>query len=415
MLLLYVSEKLPIATTSILACMAFAVFGIIPLTDAFSGFGNDIVFLICGMVIVGNALFETGVAQLAGRKIISVVGTNERVFIFALLIVTVALSVFLSNTATTAMMLPIAASSVGESGGKLTRKNSYMAIGIASIAGGGLSLVGSTPQLIAQAALIEGGHEAMGFFEIAYIGLPIFLLVLVFFTTIGYSLQKKIFDFPEVEDDAPQSGHIHDENGKIPRKCVIKMATSVGILVFCVVGFIAGLWSYGLVAMVGAAACVVTGCVTQKRVFQKMDWTTVVIMGCSFGIGNGLNKSGAGMMVAQGIIKLLGDKMSAWLLCSALALVAIVLTNFMSSTATAALLVPIAALIAVELGYDVKSVVMAVAIATNIGYATPISTPSMTMTLAGGYRFNDYIKVGGLINVLVYILMILLFPLVLNV
>ena len=412
MLVLYITEKLPIATTSILACMAFAIFGIVPFADAFSGFGNDIVFLICGMVVVGNALFETGVAQLMGKKIISVVGTNERVFIFAIMLVSVTLSVFLSNTATTAMMLPIAASSIGASGGKLSKKNTYMAIGIMSVAGGGLSLVGSTPQLIAQAALIEGGHDTMGFFELSKTGLPIVFLVLIFFTTLGYKLQQKVFTFPEVEEDIIQPAHPELEPPQ--KQSVLKMCISVAVLVFCTIGFITGLWSYGMVAMVGAAICVVTHCMPQKRVFQKMDWTTVVIMGCSFGIGTGLNKSGAGMLVAQGMMNLLGDKMSPWLLCAALALVAVILTNFMSSTATASLLIPISVLVASELGYDVKSVAMAVAIATNIGYATPISTPSMTMTLTAGYHFTDYVKIGGLINILAYGLVILLFPLVLN-
>ena len=111
---------------------------------------------------------------------------------------------------------------------------------------------------------------------------------------------------------------------------------------------------------------------------------------------------------------LLGDLVTPWLLCAVLALIAVILTNFMSSTATAALLLPIGVFSAVELGYDVRSVAMAVAIAASIGYATPMSTPPMTMTLTGGYRFKDYIKVGGLYNVLAYILVVLLFPLVLN-
>jgi len=415
MLVLFISEKLPMATTSLLGCMAFAVFGIIPFSEAFSGFGNDIVFLIAGMVVVGNTLFETGVTQLLGRKIISIVGTNERTFIIAIILVSVTLSIFLSNTATTAMMLPIVASSVAASGGKLTKKNTYMTVGIACVTGGGLSLVSSTPQLIAQAALNEGGHEIMSFFEIGYTGLPIVILALVFFTTIGYKLQKRVFSFPEIAQNAPEPQTAQAEIPPPTKKVIIKMCVSVAILIFCIVGFLTELWSLGLVAMVGAAACVVTGCISQKKVFEKMDWTTVIIMGCSFGIGNGLNKSGAGNLVAQGMIQLLGERISPWLLCAALALVTILLTNFMSSTATASLMVPIAALVAVEMGYDVKSVVMTIAIAANIGYATPIATPPMTMTLSGGYRFMDYVKIGGLFNLLAYILVIVLFPLVLKV
>ena len=430
MMILYVTELLPIATTSILACLALALFGVIPLRDAFAGFGNDIVFLISGMVIVGDALFETGVAKLIGRKIISVVGTNEKAFIGALFLVIIPISAFISNTATAAMVLPIAASAIAASEGKLKKKNTYMTIGIISVVGGGLTLVGSTPQLIAQGFLIEGGHEPIGFFELSYIGLPVLLLLVIYVMTVGFKLQSKIFAFPEIsdydlnnepenvvtDDNVPKNTAQSEAQGKPHGKIitVMRMCISVAVLIFCIIGFVTGLWTVGIVAMVGASICIITGCISQKVVFQKMNWTTVVIMGCSFGIANGLESSGAGKLIAHGMISLLGESLSPWLLCAALALVAVILTNFMSSTATAALLVPIAAISALELGYNVKGVVMSVAVAANIGYATPISTPPITMTLVAGYRFMDYVKFGGLFNIIAYIAAVLLFPLVLN-
>lgn len=416
MVVLYISELLPIATTSILACLALAVFGVIPFSAALGGFGRDIVFLIIGMVVVGEAIFETGVAGLAGKRIIYWVGTNERKFIGALAVVIIPISAFLSNTATVAMTLPIASRSIAYSGGKLKKKDIYMIIGLISVVGGGLTLVGSTPQLIAQELLIDGGYQPIGFFELALIGAPIVALLLVYIMTFGHSLKKKIFDFPEVEDP---NHEMDDESDKEPEKRtkieVARMLISVSILAFCIVGFIVGFWSLGIVAMVGAALCVITGCISQGTVFKKMNWTTVVIMGCSFGIAAGLEYSGAGVMIAHGMISLIGDAMSPWLLCAVLAFVAVLFTNFMSSTSTAALLVPIGAILATELGYDVRSVVIAVAIAANIGYATPISTPPITMTLAGGYRFMDYVKFGGLFNIMAYILVILLFPIFLNI
>jgi len=406
---LFILELLPIATTAILACIAMAVFGVIPFSRAFSGFGNDIVFLMAGMMTVGNALFETGAARVMGSKIIKMVGTNEKIFLVALIVVALPISAFLSNTATAAIMLPIAAAGISASGGKFTKKNTYMIVGMAAVTGGGLTLVSSPPQLIAQGILEDGGHEVMGFFDIGVFGLPLFILLIVFATTIGYKLQKHVFNFEEVPDTAPAT---NDETEPPVNKR--KMWTSVAVLAFCVVGFITGLWSAGIVAMIGAVVCVVTGCISQKKAFQKMDWTTIIIFGCSFGFAAGLEYSGAGEMIANATIRLLGDAISPWLLCAALAFIAVLLTNFMSSTATAALLIPIAVFSAVEMGYDVRSVVMAVAIASSIGYATPMSTPPMTMTLPAGYRFVDYIKVGGLFNLLAFILIVLLFPLVLT-
>ena len=499
-LILYATELFPIAVTSICSCLALAIFGVVPVTAAFSGFSNDITFLLVGMMIIGNTLFETGVARVIGARIVSVVGTNERVFIIAITLVCVLTSLFMTNTAAAGIMLPIAASSVAASDGKLSKKNTYMLVGIAAVVGGNLTLVGSTPQLIAQGLLQDGGYETMSFFEIGYLGLPVLLLMLVYFQTIGYALQKKVFTFPEELSSAGSAsamsasdgknrvvgggdggvagvsagksgvidasagdgvgrgndgngtdkvgiaGHNGDKSGVdcgddagasagdgagsdgaaggVPdasaavgaseRRSVVKMSVSAAILVFCVIGFIADIWSKGVVAMFGAVLCVATKCVSQKRVFETMDWTTVTLIGCSFGLSAGLERSGAGKLIAYSLIDLLGDNITPLLLCAAIALVAMVLTNFMSSTATAALLIPIAAFAAIELGYNVKSVVIATAISTSLGYATPISTPPITMTLSGGYRFMDYIKVGGLLNLLSYILIVALFPLVLG-
>jgi len=359
------------------------------------------------MITVGNALFETGAAQLLGKKIISTVGTNEKVFIAVLILVSIPISAFLSNTATAAIMLPLAASAVIASKGRFTKKNTYMVVGMAAVTGGGLTLVSSPPQLLAQNILEQGGHETMGFFDIGLFGLPLFVLLLIFSLTIGYKLQKKTFNFDEVIDETPLKSD--DEKKSIP-----KMIIAVSTLILCIAGFISGIWSAGVIAMLGASICVATSCISQKTVFQKMDWTTIIIFGASFGFAAGLEESGAGQMIAQTTIRLLGESITPWVLCAVLALIAVLLTNFMSSTATAALLLPIAVFTAVEMGYDVRSVAMAVAIAASIGYATPMSTPPMTMTLAGGYRFMDYIKVGGLFNILAYLMIIALFPFVLN-
>lgn len=406
MLVLYITEIIPLAVTSICACLALAIFKAIPLSAAFSGFGNDITYLAIGMMILGNTLFETGVAQILGKKIISVVGTNERVFAVAIILVTTALSLFIANTATVALMLPVTASAVAVSNKKLSKKNTYMMVGMATVTSGVLTMVGSTPQLIAQSILREGGHETMGFFELSYIGLPMLLMLIVYFQTIGFSLQNKVFNFEDSADDTPADAAAEEAEPK----SVVKMCIAVGAVVFCIVGFLAELWTMGIVAIVGSVICIVTGCISQKRVFQKMDWATIVILSCSFGIASGLESSGASRFIAQGIISMLGDRITPWLLCAAFTLIGMIFTNFMSSTAMASILIPIAVFAANELGYDVKRVVLVTTIALSIGFATPISTPPMTMTLSGGYRFMDYVKVGGLLNVLCFFLLLAMIP-----
>lgn len=415
-LVLYITDVFPVATTSILAILAMVIFDVIPFSAAFGGFANDMVFLIIGMVIVGNTLFETGVAQILGKAIIKISRGNEKLFVVILIIVATIPAAFLSNTAAAAMMLPVAASAVAASNGKFTKKNTFMVIGIAAVTSGGLTAVGSTPQLIARDRLIEAGIEPFGFFELAWAGAPVIILLLVYYLTIGRLILKKTARPAEnLTADIPLNVGIKDVE-----RNPIKMWITLGVLVFCIIGFISGgFWaldlSLGTIAMIGATVCVATKCIGQKRVFETMDWTTVVVIGASLGLSAGLDQSGAGEMVAQGMVGLLGENVSPWLLTAGLALIAIILGNFMSSTATAALLIPISMSVAIEMGIDVKAVIMAVVIACNISYATPVSTPPMTMTLSAGYKFIDYIKFGGLFNLLAYALVVLLFPLILNI
>ena len=411
-IVMYVVERFPIALTSLAALMAFPLAGIIPLRDAFSGFGNDILFLAVGMIVLGNALFETGVVEVMGKKMSKIVGTNERVFIAVIFVVCTALSVFLANVAVVALMLPISASVIAGSKGKLTKKNTNMMVGIAAVVGGGLSIVGAPPQLIAQSILIDGGFRPMGFFEISQLGIPLVILSLIFFTTVGPALQRKIFSFPEIEEIAPKPV-AESETNEQP-KSVVKMFIAVGILLFCIIGFVANLWTVSIVSIVGAILCIATGCISQKRAFETMNWTTIIVVGCAIGIAHGFERSGASQMVADSMINMLGDNVSPWLLTATLSFIAMIFTNFMSSSAVASILVPIAILAANDLGYDVTKVVMITAFSVNAGFATPISTPPMTLTLSGGYRFTDYIKFGGLFNILTYALVAAAIPFILG-
>lgn len=411
MLILFITEKIPIAVTAIAACIAFGIFGVVSIDAAFAGFGNDILFLITGMIIVGNALYQTGVVQLIGKTIIKLVGTNERLFILAIILVTVLFSLFINNSATASLMLPIATAAIAASNGKLTKKNTYLVVGIAACVGGGITLVGSPPQIIAQAYLADNGYDTMSFFEVGRFGIPVLILLIIFYMTFGLRLQKRVFNFPDVEDDKGIAAAGEAETSE-NKQSKAKMIIAVAILLFCIVGFLVELWSLGIVAMLGAVLCVATGCVSLKRIYEKMDWTTIIIIGCSFGFSAALRESGAGTLIASAVINALGDNLTLWLLCASFAFISMIITNFMSSTAAASILVPIAAIAASEVGLDVKAAVIIVAVATNIGYATPVSTPPITMTLSAGYRFRDYLKVGGLFNVMAFILVLALIPIV---
>lgn len=408
-IILFATELIPLPVTAISACLAMGIFGVIPFSDAFSGFGNDVVILVAGAIVIGEALFATGAAQIIGQKLINVLGTNEKTFLAVCIAFTAVLSAFLSNTATVAMMMPIIASASVKSGGKITKKNTYMAVGFASIAGGACTLVGSTPQLIAQGVLLNAGLEGMKFFDLAYSGVPKVIFLIIYYTTIGYALQKKIFKFDDIPNEHPE------ETNESNTRNIFKMWISIAILIFCVVGFVAQIWTVGTVAMLGAVMCVVTKCISIKQVFAKMDWTTVVVLGGALGFASGIEKSGAGKIIASTVIGWLGEDVNTWFLLSVIALLCCIMGNLMSHTATAAILSPICLILASDLGLDPIVMMITIVMSVNMTYITPISTPPNTMTLAAGYRFMDYVKLGTPLNILMYILNILLIPLIFDI
>jgi sodium-dependent dicarboxylate transporter 2/3/5 len=403
-IIMYVTEIIPLSMTAMISCLTMGIFGVSTFSRAFAGFSNDILMMVVGMLVVGDTLFATGAAEYLGGKIVKRFGKTEKMFIGASILISAFLSAFLSNTATAAMMFPIMAATITSSKGKLTKKNTYMSIGFASIAGGGCTLIGSTPQLLAQGILQEGGFELVGFFEYAWAGIPKVFILLIYYLTIGYSLGKKVYDFDELPNKVSTTGFDND-------KLTPKMIISIAILFGCVIGFISGLWTLGAVSMVGAVLCVITKCIDIKDMYRDLDWVTIVIVGGSLGFANCLDDSGAGIIIAEFVVGLLGENASPHMIISILGLVAVILGNIMTHTATAAILIPISVYIAQTIGIDVKSMVMSIVIFTNVTYATPIMTPAATLSLAAGYRFKDYIKVGGLLNVISYIAVVLMIPL----
>ena len=407
-IILFATGKIPLAVTAVASALAMGIFGVIPFTKAFAGFSNDVTMMVMGSIVIGEALFETGVAQKMGTAIIKMVGTNERLFVIVCVVLAAVLSAFLSNTAVVAMMMPVVAATAASSKGKITKKGSYMAIGFTANVGGGMTLVGSTPNVIGQGLLADNGLETMGFFDLTLGSVPRLLFMVVFYATLGYTLQNKVFNFEERHEDGVSAAALEQEE---PRS-VSKMILSSAILVFAVAGFVAGFWTVGAVAMAAALLCVLTGCISIKTLFLRMDWNTVWVLAGSLGFAAGISDSGAGQLIADFFIGLLGADISMFKLLLVFTLISVVLGNLMSSTATMAMLGPIAISMCAALGFEAKPVIMVIIWALNLAFLTPTATVPVTMTLQGGYRFLDYTKIGAVLMLGCLALTILTYPFV---
>ena len=142
-----------------------------------------------------------------------------------------------------------------------------------------------------------------------------------------------------------------------------------------------------------------------------MDWSTLIVLGGAIGFSTGLSESGAVSLIAGKIVEVFGQIQGAGFVTFALLIVlAAVLTNFMSNTATVSIILPIGLSVAEMMGIDPITVTIGIVIGCNLSFSTPIATPPLTMTLVAGYRFTDYVKAGGLLNLLLLLVAVLSLP-----
>lgn len=405
-ILMYLTEVIPLAITALLSCLAMGILGASSYKAVFSGYSNDVSMMIIGMSIVGDTLFETGVANFLGKKLIRFFGNDEKKFLLASIIITAIMSALLSNSATVAMMLPIMSSAIATSNGRLTKKYTYMPIGFAAVAGGGLTLIGSTPQIIAQGILIGANLDGASFYDYLWTGIPKIVILIIYFMTFGYHLMKKVCTFPEIIDDTDKSKN-KDESYE---KFTINMIISIIILIGCVIGFIIQIWTFGMVAMLGAALCIITKCISFKSAFKNLDWNTIILVASALSFAACLDESGAGIVIAESILGIVGENANPMVVLSIIAILSSLLGNLVSSSAATPILSPICLFMAPAIGLNPRSLIIAVVVFSSIVYTSPTSTPPNSMPLVAGYRYMDYVKVGGLLNIITVIACIIIFP-----
>lgn len=385
---MFVWEKIPLALTSVIVCLSLVLTGVLDAKVAFSGFINTNVILFVAMFVVGGALFETGMANKIGGLVTRFAKT-ERQLIVAIMVIVGLLSGVLSNTGTAAVLIPVVIGIAAKSG--FARSKLLMPLVFAAAMGGNLTLIGAPGNLIAQSALQQIG-EGFSFFEYAKIGLPMLLCGIAYFALFGHRL------LPSGNNTADPYDPSHGTNVDYAAVPKWKQYLSLGILLSTIVEMIFER-SIGIplhiIGSVGAVLIVLTGVLTEKQAYKAIDSQTIFIFGGTLSLATALETTGAGAAVATTIMGLLGDTPSPALLLIVIFAIACALTNFMSNTATTALLVPIGISIAASIGADPRAVMMATVIGGSCAYATPIGMPANTMVLAaGGYRFMDYVRAG---------------------
>ncbi|EMO6136593.1 SLC13/DASS family transporter [Klebsiella pneumoniae] len=401
-IIMFVWEKVPLAVTSMVVCVALVLTGVLDLKQAFAGFIDSNVILFVAMFIVGGALFETGMANKVGG-VITHFAKTEKQLIFIIMVVVGVMSGFLPNTGTAAVLIPVVIGVAAKSG--FTRSRLLMPLVFAAALGGNLSLIGAPGNLIAQSALQNIG-SGFGFFEYAKVGLPMLVCGILYFLTIGYKFLPNNSNSSEVGSIGEQRDYSHVPRWKQILSLVVLIATILGMIFEKQTGI-----SLTVAGCIGALVLVITGVLTEKQAYKAIDSQTIFIFGGTLALAKALEMTGAGKLVADQVIGLLGNNSSPFMLLVVVFALSVVMTNFMSNTATVALLVPVSLSIAAGMGADPRAVLMATVIGSSCAYATPIGMPANMMVLsAGGYKFVDYAKSGIPLIIVSTIVSLILLP-----
>ncbi len=398
----FITEIIPLAVTATAGAIACGLLGFIPVKQVFSGLSNSTVVLFAGMFVVGAAMFYTGLAQKIGATVVKATGTGENSLMFGIMLVGALLSSVLSNTGTAACLLPVVLGIC--SAAKIPASRELMPLAFACGIGGIITLVGTPPNIIAAGALGAAGYRPFGFFEFAKIGVPLTIAAMAYMMTIGKHLipKREIDADQEIEQEIEANEH-----------SASKMWISGIILIVVVLVMALGLKSVTLemAAITGALVCVLTGCLTEKQAYASIDWVTIFLFAGMMPVSKAMDKTGAGKLIASWAVGLMGGNPSPMIVTIVLFILSCGLTQFMSNTASAALLCPIGIAIAKQLGASPHAVLMAIAVAASCAFATPVGTPPNTLVLGpGGYKFMDYVKAGLGLVIVSFVVSIILIP-----
>ena len=279
-----------------------------------------------------------------------------------------------------------------------------MPLVFAAALGGNLSIIGAPGNLMGVNALQEMGLST-SFFMYAPVGIPMLLMGIIYFVFIGYRF------LPNGKGDTGATVEKQKDFSNVAKwKQIVSLVVLILVILAMIFEDLIGV-SIEISACVGAIILVLFGVLSEKEALASIDLKVVFLFGGSLTLAKALDTTGAGELIADKIVGLLGADPNPIVLLLVIFIVTCALTNFMSNTATTALMIPIAVSLANNLGADPRAVVIATVIAGSCAYATPIGMPANTMVVGlGGYKFKDYVKSGLPLILVSFVICMILLP-----
>jgi len=406
--ILFITEKIPLALTGIGVIIALILTGILTAKEAFAGFSNETTLLILFMAPIGEALFKTGVGEYIGDKMIRIAKNNEKKIVLSIMLCGLVLSSISSNTGTFLALMPLVLG-IGVASG-IPAGRLLIPLAFSTSFGGILTLIGTAPNIMINAAAKAYGVKTFGFFEFGKVGIFVAVSCTIYMILLGIKqLPKTNFKNCELSNNNNIKSNMN--NGK-NKKWISMLIMCIIIISMTMIDYIEAATGLTLpaIAVIGAMLVVITGCINMKEFFDSVNWTAVMLFAALIPLGTAMTKTGAAELIAGKIVNYM-PLHNKYVLISVLFLIAGTLAQFMSHTAATAILSPVFFSISVKTGVNPQALLMTLAISTGIAVATPIGTPPNVIAYSNcDYKFTDFIKTGIPVFFISWIISVIFIP-----
>lgn len=431
MVIWWITEAVSISVTALLPLILFPLLKIMPIGDVGANYGSPIVFLFFGGFVMALALEKVNLHKRIALNIIKITGTTPNKVVLGFMIATAFLSMWISNTASTVVMLPIAMSVIGlliNDADGFTKSDQNFALsvmlGIAfSANAGGIATVIGTPPNSVMIGLLENEYNIqISFLKWMVIGLPfsITMIAISYFVLIKWMFPNKQLKF------AASKEVINTELKKLgPTSGKEKMVMVIfGITVF--------LWIFRtlinkifpelglsdtIISILAAVSLFAIPYNLKKGDFlinwkdtQKLAWGILILFGGGLALAKGMSVSGIVDLVANAIA---ASDISILFMAGLLILLMLFMTELMSNVALIAVLAPVVAGIAIGLEIPILYLLIPVTMASSCAFMLPMATPPNAIVFASGYvKVHEMARVGIILNLIAVALLIIMFQFV---
>ncbi|MGM0404853.1 MAG: SLC13 family permease [Thermoplasmatota archaeon] len=405
--ILWITESIPLYATSLIIVISQVVLiseDTLGANEILAPFFNTIIALFLGGFVLATALSKYNVDNKLAKLILISVGKSPKMIMFSLMFITAFLSMWMSNTATTALMIALAVPIYTQIP-KEEKFSKAMILGIpfAANIGGMATPIGTPPNAIIIETLGREGFS-LTFLDWMIIALPLTIIMFVF----AYFLLYYAFK-PTIKELDIDLGN-KTTKGFSKKQIFVLVVFLITVVLWLGSSFemVGSLFqSAGIIALIPAVVFFSSGLLGKKDL-SELNWNVLLLMGGGMSLGNAIGATGLADWIVSLIEQYPLGLIMVVLVFSALA---IILSTFMSNTATAALMAPIMIVIGMDLGSSI-SVMASIALACSMAMALPVSTPPNAIAYGTEIiNIKDMIKYGALISIVGIIMLTLLFGL----